>query len=126
MDPIDSIKEGAGGASEEALEGMGQAPQPAPGFFAGIGERVALLFRPDPRVPEMYVGKPIAGLINGKLGDEAEEAKLGESVNLCLDVLGAPGVGDLPPAAHLGWSGFKFVWLRRKKREQAGKPVAPV
>lgn len=125
MDPIESIKEGAGGASEEALEGQAQPVEGSPGLFSGLGERLGALLRPDPRTPDLYVGKPIAGLINDRLGAESEEAQLGESVNLCIDVVGGLG-GDLPPAAWLGWSVFKFGWLKRRRRAREAEPVVKV
>lgn len=117
MDPVESIKQGGptGAATElgaaEAAAAEAQ-PQGHPVLNA-ITERLARLIQPNPLVPEMFRGKWIAAKINGKLGIEAEEALLGESINLCLDVLTEGSVGDLPPAAHLGWSTLKF-WRFRK------------
>lgn len=118
MDPVESIK-------QDAAPAVGADGQPVPGPSANpVFERLKRLFMPDPRVPEHYVGKFIATKINDRLGPESEEAKLGESINLCIDVLTDGSVGDLPPIAHLGWSSIKFVGMKKRGKSQGDPKMA--
>lgn len=118
MDPIDSIKQGTTPDLSPNVVGEG-APTAPSGLLGNITnqftERFKLLLQPDPRIPEQFVGKKVAVVVNDKLGPESEEAQLGESVALCWDVLTSGSLTDVPPAVHLGWSGFKFLKLRRDK-----------
>jgi hypothetical protein len=120
LDPIESIKQGGQpgaatelGATEASAAAAAEAQPQGNPILKALGERLVRLVQPNPLIPEMFRGKWIASTINGKLGVESEEALLGESINLCLDVLTEGSVGDLPPAAHLGWSLIK--WRKFKK-----------
>lgn len=111
-------------ASIAAEAQQAAAAVPAP-VKKTIFDRFVRLFTPDPRTPEEFRGCWIARKINDRLGAASEEALLGESVTLCVDVLKGGQGGSLPPIAHLGWSGFKYVDLRRSSQNrQAAENVA--
>jgi len=106
-------------------EQVAVSEEPGGGIKNTVLERIMRLFAPDPRIPANYTGHGIAVWINDKLGAESEEARLGESVNLCLDVLTDGDIGNLPPAVHLGASGFKFWHFKRRTAANRDLPPNP-
>lgn len=117
FDPAASIQ-------QDAQQAQAAVPQPV---RDSILSRFRALIEPNPLKPDDFKGKFIALKINQKLDgpDEASsQAMLGESINLCLVALAGASGGDLPPIAHLAWSGFKFVDIRRStQRGQAAEAV---